>query len=74
MTTFDYDDNIIIVLLLAKVQVNGIERWPSTLERQRLNTERALEFLRDDCVVLHQDACRGKWYGMETSYLLYDVC
>ena len=35
------------------------------MEGQRLNTERALEFLRGDGVVLHPDACRGEQIGTE---------
>ena len=47
--------------LSAKVQVSGVERWPSSVEGQRLNTERALEFLEADGVSLHLEACRGEW-------------
>ena len=38
----------------------GVIRWPNTLEEKHSNTERALEFLRGDGVILHQDACRGE--------------
>ncbi|CAI8034356.1 Dixin [Geodia barretti] len=52
-----------LVEIVAKAQVAGVERWPSSAEGRRLNTERALEFLRGDGVMLHLDACRDLLEG-----------
>jgi hypothetical protein len=52
-----------LVEILARAQVAGVVRWPTSSEGKRANTERALEFLRGHGVALPQEACRDLMEG-----------
>jgi len=52
----------------AKVELQGIDRWPSSPTARKQNISKAINFLRKDGVTLHHDAVKGKTVSKLWSY------
>lgn len=49
---------VLLVEILRKIEIENIERSPTTTAARKINTERACDFLRSDGVNLHNEAAK----------------